>query len=116
MSRVKRGVMTKKRHKRLFKRTKGYWGQRKNVYRRAQETNLRALAYAFTGRKLQKRSMRSLFIVRISAASRQHGMPYKDLIHGLKQAQVELDRKMLSQLAIFEPKAFAQIVALARKA
>lgn len=116
MSRVKRGVMTKKRHKRLFKRTKGYWGQRKNVYRRAQETSLRAMAYAFKGRKLQKRSMRGLFIVRISAAVRQHGMSYNEFVHGLKKAQVDLDRKMLSQLAIFEPKAFAQLVGLARGA
>ena len=116
MSRVKRGVITKKRHKKVLKRAKGFWGQRKNVYRRAQETHLRAMAYAFKGRKLQKRSMRSLFIVRISAASRQLDMSYKDLIHGLKLAQVEIDRKMLSQLAIFEPQAFAQIVSLARGA
>ena len=67
MSRVKRGIATKKRHKKLLKQTKGYWGQRKNVFRRAKETLLRALAYAFVGRKLRKRDFRSLFITRISA-------------------------------------------------
>jgi len=110
MSRVKRGTVTKRRHKKLFKQSKGYWGQRKNVYRRAHETVLRAMAYAFKGRKLKKRSMRSLFIVRVSAAAQQHGMPYRDFIHGLKQAQIELDRKMLSQIAIADPVAFAAIV------
>ncbi len=114
MSRVKRGVMTRKRHKRMLKKTKGYWGQRKNIYRRAHETILRAMAYAYKGRKLQKRSMRGLFIIRISAAARLNGLSYNELIHGLKKANVSLDRKMLSQLAIFEPQAFAQLAQLAQ--
>ena len=114
MSRVKRGIATKKRHKKLLKQAKGYWGQRKNVYRRAHETVLRAIAYAFKGRKQKKRSMRSLFIVRISAAVRPYGMNYHTFMHALKKANVVLDRKMLSQLAAVQPDVFAKIVELAR--
>jgi len=114
MSRVKRGIATKKRHKRLLKKTKGYWGQRKNVFRRAKETLLRAMAYAFKGRKLKKRDMRALFISRISAASKQHGMSYSKFMHGLTVAQVALNRKMLSQIAIYDPTCFEHIVKLAK--
>jgi large subunit ribosomal protein L20 len=114
MTRVKRGVMVKKRHKRLLKQTKGFWGQRKNVFRRAKETLLRAMAYAFKGRKLRKRDMRSLFISRISAATKQRGVSYNVFMHGLKKAHVDLNRKMLSQLAIYEPEAFSHIVKVAK--
>lgn len=114
MTRVKRGIMVKKRHKRLLKQTKGFWGQRKNVFRRAKETLLRAMAYAFKGRKLRKRDMRSLFIGRISAAAKQRGLSYNVFIHGLKKANVDLNRKMLSQLAIYEPEAFSQIANMAK--
>ncbi len=110
MSRVKRGTSTKKRHKRLLKQTKGYWGQRKNVFRRAKETLLRALAYAFVGRKLKKRDFRALFIKRISAACKGHDTSYSKFIHGMAQADVKINRKMLSQLAIFEPDAFTTLV------
>ena len=115
MSRVKRGVVTKKRHKRLLKKTKGFWGQRKNVFRRAKETLMRAMAYAFAGRKLKKRDYRSLFITRISAASKSNDLSYSRLMHGLKLASVDINRKMLSGLAIYEPKAFTQIVELAKQ-
>jgi large subunit ribosomal protein L20 len=115
MTRVKRGTVVKKRHKRLLKKTKGFWGQRKNVYMRAKETLTRAMAFAFKGRKLKKRDMRGLFIARIKAAAVSHGLPYNKFIHGLKKANIELNRKMLSQLAILEPKAFAQLVAIAQK-
>ena len=114
MSRIKRGKVTRRRHKRLFKQAKGFWGQRKNVYRRAKETVLRAMAYAFKGRKVKKRSMRGLFIIRISAGAKAHGMNYNNFIAGLKAANVALDRKMLSQLAIAEPAIFAQLVDVAR--
>lgn len=114
MTRVKRGIVTKKRHKRLLKQTKGFWGQRKNVFRRASETLLRALAFAFRSRRLRKRDMRSLFIVRIKAAALAHGMRYNEFINGLSVAGVIIDRKMLSQLAIHEPKAFASLVDVAR--
>ena len=112
MTRVKRGVSTKKRHKRLLKETKGYWGQRKNVFRRASETLLRAMAFATKGRKLKKRDMRALFITRINAAAKQQGISYSKFMHGLHQAQVLLNRKMLSQLAIYEPQAFEKLAAL----
>lgn len=115
MSRIKRGTITKKRHKRLLKQTKGFWGQRKNVFRRAKETLMRAMAYAYIGRKLKKRDMRALFITRIKAASEQHGVKYNKLIHGLKNAHVQLNRKMLSQIAVLDPQTFGQIVEVARK-
>ena len=114
MTRVKRGVVTKKRHKRLLKQAKGYWGQRKNIFKRAKETLMRAMAYAFKGRKLKKRDMRALFIARISAAAVQNDMSYSSFIAGLKKSNVGLNRKMLSQIAIFEPEIFSQLVAIAK--
>ena len=110
MSRVKRGVMTRKRHKKLLSQTKGFWGRRKNVFRRAKETLLRALEFAFIGRKKKKRDFRRLFIMRINAAANENGLSYSKFMHGLKLANIGLNRKMLSQLAIFEPKVFTQIV------
>jgi large subunit ribosomal protein L20 len=114
MTRVKRGMMTKKRHKRLLKQTKGFWGQRSNVFQRAKETLLRAMAFAFVGRKLRKRDMRALFITRINAAAKNHGISYSKFINSLKKANILLNRKMLSQLAIFEPKAFCKIVEIVK--
>ncbi len=115
MSRVKRGTVTKKRHKRLLKQTKGYWGQRKNVFRRAKETLLRAMEYAFIGRKLKKRDFRALFISRVSAACKRNGISYSKFINSLNKLNIKLNRKMLSQMAIFEPKAFEQLVNMAKK-
>ena len=100
MSGIKRGTVTKKRHKRLLKQTKGFWGQRKNIFKRAHETLLRAWAFAFKSRKLYKRDMRSLFITRITASAKLHGTSYSKFIHGLKVARIDLNRKMLSQLSI----------------
>ena len=115
MTRVKRGTIVKQRHKRLLKKTKGFWGQRKNVFKRAKETLTRAMAFAFTGRKLKKRDMRGLFINRINAASGAHGLSYSVFIHGLKKANIGLNRKMLSQLAIFEPEAFSQLAKMVKQ-
>ncbi len=115
MSRVKRGTQTKKRHKKLLKKAKGFWGQRKNIFKRAKETLLRAMAFAYKGRKLKKRDMRSLFITRIGAAAEQHGLSYSKFIFGLKKAKVGLNRKMISQLAIYEPEAFTQLATLAKE-
>lgn len=115
MSRVKRGTVTKKRHKRLLSYTKGFWGQRSNVFRRAKETLLRSWAKAFAGRKLKKRDMRKLFITRIRAAARKEGMSYSVFMYGIKKQNILLNRKMLSQLAIFEPAAFSQLVSLAKQ-
>ena len=114
MSRVKRGKTTRKKHKRLLKQAKGFWGQRKNVFKRAKETLLRSMAYAFKGRKLKKRDMRALFISRISAAAVQNGVSYSFFMSGLKKSNIGLNRKMLSQLAIFEPKIFSQLVDIAK--
>jgi len=116
MSRIKRGVMTRKRHKKLLRQTRGYWGQRANVFRRAKETLLRALEFAFIGRKNKKRDFRGLFIARINAACRSHDISYSRFVSGLKKANVVLNRKMLSQLAIYEPEIFAQLVAQANQA
>lgn len=114
MTRVKRGTVTKKRHKRLLKQTKGYWGQRKNIFKRAKQTLMRAMAFAFKGRKLRKRDFRSLFIVRIKAGTETHGMKYNMFISGLKKAQIEIDRKMLAQLATYDPQVFRHLVELVR--
>jgi large subunit ribosomal protein L20 len=115
MSRIKRGTVTKKRHKRLLKQTKGFWGQRSNIFKRAHETLLRAWACAFKSRKLYKRDMRSLFIARITASVRPQGTSYSKFIHGLKTANIDLNRKMLSQLSIFEPAAFSKIVEISKR-
>jgi len=114
MSRIKSGKVTRQRHKRLLKQTKGFFGQRKNIFRRAKETLMRALAYAFKGRKMKKRNMRALFITRINAAVRPHGFSYSAFIPALKKANIQLNRKMLSQLAIFEPTVFQKVVETAR--
>jgi len=109
MSRVKRGVATHKRHKKLLEQTKGYWGQRSNVFRRAKETLLRALEFAFVGRKNKKRDFRRLFITRINAACRSNGVSYSVFMNRVKTLNVGLNRKMLSQIAVFEPAAFTQL-------
>ena len=115
MSRVKRGIVTKRRHKKVFKQTKGFWGQRKNVFKRAQETLLRALRFAYIGRRLKKRDFRGLFITRINAACKNNGVSYSTFMHSLKVLNIELNRKMLSQLAIFEPNAFTCLVKMTKK-
>lgn len=115
MTRVKRGIVTKKRHKRILKDAKGFWGQRKNIIRRAKETLLRALAFSYKGRKLKKRDMRALFIMRIKAAAEERGMKYNTVIHGLKKNHVLLNRKMLSQIAIYDPQAFSKILHIAQR-
>lgn len=114
MTRIKRGLATKKRHKKLLKQTKGFWGQRKNIFRRAKETLMRAMAFATKGRKLKKRDMRALFIERIGAAAKENGISYSKFMHGLNKANIQLNRKMLSQIAIFEPKAFTQLVEIVK--
>lgn len=110
MTRIKRGIVTKKKHKRVLKQAKGFWGQRKNIFKRAKETLLRAMAFSFKGRKLKKRDMRSLFISRIKAAAETNNIKYNTLIHNLKNANILLNRKMLSQIAIYDPSVFSSIV------
>jgi large subunit ribosomal protein L20 len=115
MSRIKRGIITKKRHKRVLKRAKGFYAQRSKIFRRAQETILRAMEFAFKSRKFRKRDFRALFITRINAACSAFGVPYNLFMNGLKKSNIQLNRKMLSQLAIFEPKAFEKLVEISKK-
>ncbi len=96
--------------KRLFKRTKGFRGGRSNLLRTAKETLLRADAYAYRDRRTRRREFRKLWIIRINAAVRQHGMRYSLFVNGLKKARIELDRKMLAELAVHDAEAFGQIV------
>lgn len=115
MPRAKGGFKTRRRHKRLLKLTKGYWGQRKNIFRRAKETLERALVYAYRDRRQRKRDFRKLWQVRINAASRIHGLNYSRFMGGLKKAGVELDRKVLAYMAINEPETFGKLAELAKQ-
>jgi large subunit ribosomal protein L20 len=114
--RVKGGSISNKKRKKLFSITKGYWGQRKNVYRRAKEAYLAALSRAYGDRKRKKRDYRKMWITRISAAVRAEKMSYSSFINGLKKAGIEMNRKMLSELAIHDADTFRQIVAQAKSA
>jgi len=116
MSRVKRGVTKKARHKKILKLAKGYRGRAKNCYRIAIERVEKALQYAYRDRRTKKRDFRALWIQRINAAVRPQGLTYSKFINGLKVANIDLDRKVLSDLAIREPEAFAKIVEKAKSA
>ena len=114
MARVKRGVAAHRRHKRLLNQAEGRRGTRSKLIRPAREALIHALVYAYRDRRDRKRDMRRLWVERINAASRQHGMPYGRFIAGLKAAGVEVDRKILADMAIREPAAFAAVVETAR--
>ena len=116
MARVKRGVTAHKRHKRLLKAAEGRRGTRSKLIKPAREALLHALAYATRDRKQRKRQMRELWIVRINAAARQNGMTYGQLISGLKRADIEIDRKILADLAVHDPSAFTALAEKARTA
>jgi len=116
MSRVKRGVTKRARHKKVLKMAKGYRGRAKNCFRVAIEKVEKALQYSYRDRKVRKRDFRALWIQRINAAVREQGMIYSTFINGLKLAKIDLDRKVLSDLAIKEPAVFQEIVAKAKKA
>ena len=111
-----KGAARNRAKNRLYRKAKGYRGGRSNLLRTVKETLVRAEAFAFRDRRVRKREFRKLWIIRINAAARQRGMRYGELVHGLKKANIELDRKTLSELAIHEPKAFDQIVEAARTA
>ena len=115
MPRVKRSVAARKRRKRILKKAKGYYGARSKLYKVAREAVEKAALYAYRGRKERKRQFRALWIVRINAASREHGLSYSRLIAGLKSAGVEIDRKILAQLAVDDPSSFAELAELAKK-
>ena len=114
MPRTKGGPKTRARRKRVLKQAKGYWGARRKLYAVAKETVDRALAFAFEGRKQKQRYFRALWITRINAATRSFEMSYSKFMHGLKTAGVELDRRVLADLAANEPKAFAAVAAVAK--
>jgi len=116
LPRVKRGVAAHKRHKKVLKVTKGQSGARGRLYRRSNEAMLKSLAYAYRDRRNRKRDMRRLWITRINAASREHGMPYSQFVRGLQVAGVDLNRKMLADMAVTDPKAFSNLVNVARSA
>ena len=116
MSRVKRGNVHTKRRRRVLKQAKGYFGARSRLYSEARDAVDRALAYAFHGRKRKKRDYRRLWIVRINAASRTHGLSYSQLINGLTKAGVGLDRKVLAELAVEDPRAFEALATTAKTA
>ena len=114
MSRVKRGVTSHAKHKKVFKAAKGFYGRRKNTIRTAKAAVDRAMQYATRDRKVKKRTIRALWIQRLNAAVREHGMVYSRFIDGLNKAGVEVDRKVLSDIAINEPAVFADLVAKAK--
>jgi large subunit ribosomal protein L20 len=115
MPRVKRGKTALRRRKRLLKEAKGYYGARSKSYRKARETLVRAWAYAYRDRKTKKRTMRSLWIVRINAAARLSNLSYSEFMGGLKKAGIELDRKVLADMAVHDPKGFEQIAEIAKQ-
>jgi large subunit ribosomal protein L20 len=114
MPRAKGGPKTRQRRKRVLKQAKGYWGGRRRLYRSAAETVTRALAFAYRDRRARKREFRALWIVRINAACRALDLPYSTFMSGLKKAGVTLDRKVLAELAVTDPAAFARLVETAR--
>ena len=116
MARIKGAMMTRKRRNKVLKMAKGYWGSKSKHFRVANQAVMKSGVYAYTGRKLKKRDFRQLWITRISAAVKMHGMNYSTFMHGLKTAGVEINRKMLAELAVNNEAAFAQLVEMAKKA
>lgn len=116
MSRAKNAAARRKRHKKRLKEAKGYFGGRRKLYTVANEARKKALEYQYRDRRARKRNFRSLWITRINAAARKNGMKYSSFINGLKQAGIEMDRKVLADLAVNEPEAFAKVVEAAKAA
>ena len=116
MARVKGAMMTRKRRNKTLKMAKGYWGARSKHFRVANEAVMKSLTYAYVGRKLKKRDFRSLWITRISAACKMNGMNYSTFMHGLKMANIQINRKMLAELAVNDAAAFAKLVESAKNA
>lgn len=116
MSKVKNAVMRKRKHKKRLKEAKGYFGGRRKLYTVANEARKKALEYQYRDRRNRKRDFRSLWITRINAAAREHGMNYSNFIAGIKVAGIELDRKTLADLAVMNPEAFAKVVQAAKAA
>ena len=116
MSRVKTAIITRKKHKKILKRAKGYYGAKHYRFRMAKQAVMKSGMYAYVGRKDKKSNFRKLWIARINAGARQNGLTYSTLIAGLKKANVVINRKMLADLAITDPKAFTELANVAKKA
>ena len=116
MARVKRGVTAKARHKKVLGKAKGYYGARSKLFKTAKQAVIKAGQYAYRDRRQRKRQFRALWITRINAAARLHGMSYSQLINGLNKASVDIDRKVLADVAVHDPEGFGAIVAQARAA
>jgi large subunit ribosomal protein L20 len=114
MARVKKGVNAHKRHKKVIKLAKGYRGSNSKLFRPANQAVIKALSHAYKGRKLRKRDFRKLWIARINAAARSNGMSYSKFIYGLKKAGVQINRKMLSEIAINDEKGFSELIDIAK--
>ena len=116
MARIKGAMMTRKRRNKTLKMAKGYWGAKSKHFKMANQAVMKSLTYAYVGRRLKKRDFRQLWITRISAACKLNGMNYSTFMHGLKKAGIEINRKMLSEMAICDPVAFTQLTEVAKKA
>lgn len=116
MTRVKGGKVSRRRHNKVLKQTKGHYGTSHRLYRRANEAMMKSLKYAYRDRRNHRRELRRLWIARINAAARQNGLSYNKFMYGLKQAEIELDRKVLADLAVRDSAAFAELVEIARAA
>jgi len=116
MARIKGAVTTRKRRKKILKLAKGYWGAKSKRFKMANQAVMKSLTYAYIGRKHKKRDYRQLWIIRINAACKANGMNYSRFMHGLKLSGINLNRKMLSEMAIHEPEAFSQLVGTAKQA
>lgn len=116
MARVKRGVVARARHKKVLDQAKGYYGARSKIYRVAKQAVIKAGQYAYRDRRQRKRQFRALWIIRINAAARGHGLSYSRLIHGLSRAEIEIDRKILADIAVYDQAAFAAIAEAAKEA
>ena len=115
MSRVKTAKITRKKHKKVLKMAKGYFGAKSVRFRMAKQAVMKSLQYAYVGRKLKKRDFRKLWIARINAAARANGTNYSSLINGLKKAEININRKMLAEMAVNDPAAFTELVKVAVK-
>ena len=116
MARVKTARITRKKHKKILKQAKGYYGAKHYRFRNANQAVLKSLAYSYVGRKDRKSDFRKLWIARINAAARMNGITYSKMIAGLKKANVTINRKMLAEIAVTDPKAFTEIAEIAKKA
>ena len=116
MARVKKGVTARKRHKKVIKQAKGFYGKKSRIFKAAKPAVMRALRSAYVGRKNKKREYRRLWIARINAAARANGISYSKFMNGLKKSGIEMNRKMLSEMAIYDPAGFAVLCETAKKA